>query len=289
MTSGAGFASIERVAAVERAEVALLADMIAAGASRCRGGFCERFAGGCAGYLEPGSPVNKVAGLGFDGVPDADTMARVERAFAERSAPPVVEIATHADPAVFAMLGERGYRLAGFEDVVAIEPTRARRAERAAGVEVVCAPSGADLAAWRSCVIEGFAAPDTQGIASHEQFPRAVVDGAMRDMAQVDGFTAWSVHVDGEPVAAGGMRLHGGVAHLCGAATLPAFRRRGLQSALITARLAHAAELGCELVVAVTQPGSKSQQNMHAAGFWRLHSRAVMMPAAASAQASRSA
>jgi len=70
----------------------------------------------------------------------------------------------------------------------------------------------------------------------------------------------------GAPVQAE-MRLCYGVAQLCGAATLPAHRRRGVQSALLASRLHDAARQGCDIAVVTTQPGSKSQQNVQRQGF----------------------
>jgi len=80
-------------------------------------------------------------------------------------------------------------------------------------------------------------------------------------------------------VLAGGasMRLTDGVAQLCGAATLPAHRRRGVQTALLEERLAIAAAAGCDLAVVTTQPGSKSQQNVQARGFDLLYTRAILV------------
>ena len=64
-------------------------------------------------------------------------------------------------------------------------------------------------------------------------------------------------------VIAGGasFRIAEGVAQLTGAATAPAHRRRGIQTALLSARLAGAAAAGCDVAVITTQPGSKSQPN----------------------------
>jgi ribosomal protein S18 acetylase RimI-like enzyme len=68
-----------------------------------------------------------------------------------------------------------------------------------------------------------------------------------------------------------------GVAHLCGAATLPAHRRRGVQSALLAARLEIAAGAGCDTAVVITQPGSKSQENVQRQGFHLLYARAILV------------
>ena len=75
------------------------------------------------------------------------------------------------------------------------------------------------------------------------------------------------------------MRLFEGVAQLCGAATLPAHRRRGVQSALLDARLAIAGQSGCDVAVVTTQPGSKSQENVQRRGFELLYTRAILVRA----------
>jgi predicted acetyltransferase len=64
---------------------------------------------------------------------------------------------------------------------------------------------------------------------------------------------------------------------LCGAATAPSFRRRGVQSALLAERLREAAAARCDVAVITTQPGSKSQQNAHRQGFALLYARAMLV------------
>ena len=52
------------------------------------------------------------------------------------------------------------------------------------------------------------------------------------------------------------------------------FRRQGVQTALLSTRLADAAAAGCDIAVVTTAPGSKSQQNVHRQGFQLLYTRA---------------
>ena len=68
-----------------------------------------------------------------------------------------------------------------------------------------------------------------------------------------------------------------GVAQLAGAATTPAHRRHGVQTALLAARLEDAKAAGCDIAVIVTQPGSKSQQNAQRRGFHLLYTRATLV------------
>jgi hypothetical protein len=50
-------------------------------------GFVIPVAGGVASFAEAGSPLNKVAGLGFGGVPTAAALQEIERAFTARAHP----------------------------------------------------------------------------------------------------------------------------------------------------------------------------------------------------------
>jgi hypothetical protein len=64
---------------------------------------------------------------------------------------------------------------------------------------------------------------------------------------------------------------------MCGAGTLPAERRRGVQAALLQARLAAAAARGCDLAIITVQPGSVSQRNVQRHGFELLDTRAILV------------
>ena len=153
-------------------------------------------------------------------------------------------------------------------------PSTATRAGHATGVEV--RPSGDDeFEAWLDVVADGVAHPDTQGVPSHEEFPREVIARAERDLAAA-GVMRYVALRDGVIAGGASFRMAEGVAQLTGAATAPAHRRRGVQTALLSARLADAAAAGCDIAVVTTQPGSKSQQNVQRRGFDLLYTRAVI-------------
>jgi len=264
---------------IERAETQLIAG--SSEAARHRGGaagFVIPVVGGVASFAGPGSPYNKVAGLGFGGVPDASSLDEIERAFAALGAPVQVELAHLGDPAILAVLAARGYRLESFENVLgralADEPERVMPP----GVEVRLSPE-AESEVWLDVVAEGSAHPDTQGVPWHEEFSREVIIEAERDSIAA-GCVRYAALRDG--IIAGGatMRMAEGVAQLTGAATVPAHRRRGVQTALLSARLADAAAAGCDVAVIITQPGSKSQQNAQRQGFDLLYTRAVLVKGA---------
>lgn len=281
------FVSSQLAAAIEAAETRLLLDIVAAMQRRRPEAvaWSVPLAGGAACCAGPGSPLDKIVGLGFAGAPDPAALAEIEARYHQRGLPAVAEVSSHADPEVFATLAERGYRLTAHEDVLgrATAPSAAPAARRADGIDVRPVRTDGESEAWFGALLDGFAAADAQGVPSHDAFPRDVVAASMRDMVAIDGLTRFAAWIDGELAGGGSLRVSGPVAHLCGAATLPRYRRRGVQSALVAARLAAAAAAGCEVAVTVTQPGSKSQQNMTRQGFALCYVRAILTlpPAAA--------
>ncbi len=82
------------------------------------------------------------------------------------------------------------------------------------------------------------------------------------------GWRCFVARADGVAAAYGALFIAGnGVGVCAAAATLPPFRGRGLQTALLRARIAAAAHAGCDLVVAQATPGSTSQRNMQRVGL----------------------
>jgi hypothetical protein len=106
---------------IERVEAQFIAQCSEAAHRRANtAGFVRPIAGGVASFAEPGSPFNKVAGLGFDGVPAENELDEIERAFTACDAPTQIELAHLADPAIGALLTGRGYRLESFENVLGL-------------------------------------------------------------------------------------------------------------------------------------------------------------------------
>jgi GNAT superfamily N-acetyltransferase len=270
------FCDTALAARIERVEADLIAKASQAADRRQTGtaGFVIPIAGGVATVAEEGSPFNKVAGLGFGGLPSVTALDEIERAFAACGAPVQLELAHLADPAIGALLTERGYRLVSFENVLGLslegEP------ERVIPPDVEVRPSGDDeLEPWLDVVADAVAHPDTQGVPSHEEFPRDVVERAERDFVAAGVMRYVALH-DGVIAGGASVYLAAGVAQLTGAATAPAHRRRGVHGALLSARLSDAAAAGCDIAVVTTQPASKSQQNVQRRGFDLLYTRAVL-------------
>jgi GNAT superfamily N-acetyltransferase len=271
------FCGTELAERIERAEAA----MIGAGAeaalrrSTDHTQFVTPIAGGLACFAGDGSPLNKVVGLGFGGVPDDAALDDIETAFSARGAATQIELTHLADPEIGTALVDRGYSLVGFENVLgrALDG----EAERVTPPGLTIRESDdAEFDAWLDVVVDGFAHPDTQGVASHEDFPREAIESATRAMAAA-GATRYVALREGEIAGSASVRMTDGVALFTGAATAPPHRRRGVQTALLSTRLADAAAAGCTIAVVTTAPGSKSQQNVQGSGFHLLYTRAVLV------------
>jgi hypothetical protein len=94
-----------------------------------------------------------------------------------------------------------------------------------------------------------------------------------------DGWHVYLSFDGGQPAGGGAIRIHEGVAWLDWAATLPEFRRRGSQGAVITRRVSDGIALGCDAFVtstgeAVEGDAQRSYRNIERYGFRRTHARA---------------
>ncbi len=273
------FVSIDLAARIDRAEARLSAALgrIAA-ARRPETAFVEEVAGGVAVFSSPSSPVNKMIGVGFGGLPSDEALATVEAKFRARGAALQAEVSTLADTALAATLSRRGYVLQGFENVLGrwLDAADAQ-SPTGSGCFDVRLIEPQDFDGWIDVAITGFASPDLQGVPGEPLPPREALEGTLREFAEAPGFRRYAVWVDGRMAGGATLRLDDGLAQLCGAATLPAFRRRGIQTAFLRRRLADAVAAGCDLALVTTQPGSKSQQNSEQQGFALLYSRALLV------------
>jgi GNAT superfamily N-acetyltransferase len=307
------FATAALARRIDLVEARLVRAIVVRVQERCpeAGAFAEPVAGGWALFAGRGNPVNKVIGIGFDAVPDPGAYAGIERAFRERGAQVRAEVATLARAETHEWLSRRGYALQGFENVLGRPlgrgpasdqwpasgeglvggDTAARGQERASGgarsgrrepgtggasIDVRQAAHD-EIDTWVATVTAGFASPDESGAGGDQPLPPdGELAATLDDVFRAGGMTRYLARVDGAVAGGAAMRIDESVALLAGAATLPEFRRRGVQRALLEARLADAARAGCELAVVVTQPGSTSQANVQRQGFHLLYARAVL-------------
>jgi GNAT superfamily N-acetyltransferase len=248
----------EAQAAVETAE--------ALERSRPGGAAIAQVAGGFAVYCGANSPVTQAVGLGLAGPVSEEEFERLENFYETRNEPVRVETCPLADHSLIDHFGRRNYRVTEFTNVLA-KPIDRDGAEPwpapAPGVSIEI-PAPGDLRLWTLTVAQGFAEsyPVTQELLE-----------VMKMFASGAHATCYLARVEGKVAGGATLALRNGVAGLFGASTLPTFRGRGVQTALLHARLAHAAKAGSDLAVCLAQPGSISQRNVMRQGFQVLYTR----------------
>jgi GNAT superfamily N-acetyltransferase len=232
-------------------------------------------AGGAAIYAGDGSPMNKLIGAGFGSTADEADVAAIEAAYAERGSPFQAEVSSLAEPDFTRLLLRRGYVLQGYENQLARPLARVEPADSRVTVER-CTTSD-EITAWIEMLADAFTAPDVGGVGGDVTPPREAILRWGLLSAATPGIRCYAARLEGVLAGGGALFVEGGVAMLGGAGTLPAWRRRGVQTALLRARLADGAREGAEVAMVTVQPGSKSQQNVMRDGFSLLYCRALLV------------
>jgi len=261
-----GFVDLEFARRLEMAEM-IFPDCVAALRSYSPADPAETLhvAGGIAFFGGVSYPVNQIVGMGLHGEVTAEDVDGVEDFFRSRGVASTVVVSPLAHESLRAQLGQRGYAIAEFNSVLIRRIDRNEPFALPPGV-VVERVTPETLQPWMAAIAQGFA----QDIAVAESVfgGFAALPGALPFLARIEGNVAGGC--GGRVIAEARM------AALFGTATLPDFRRRGVQTALIAQRLHEAAQAGCEYAVVSTHPGSGSQRNMERRGFRLAYTKVVM-------------
>lgn len=213
---------------------------------------------GWATRTGPALPINRAFGLGMRGPVEAHEIDRVEAFYREAGLSTEIELCPLAHPSLHTLLRERGYQYRRCMNVLTLQGSH-RPPITPDDIEISVVPPE-QPSVWVYTVAGGFGASTPAADSS----PAMLLPRSALMRPNVTGFLAT---IDDEPAGAGAMAIGGGVAILFSGSTLPTHRRRGVQSALIAARLAAARAAGCDLIVVQTSPGSPAQRNFHRHGF----------------------
>ena len=228
------------------------------------GAAVEPIAGGYAVYCGAGSPLTQAVGLGLGGPVSEEEFARLEEFYRVRQEPVRVETCPLADASLIEQFGKHGYRVTEFTNVMArLIKDCASWPDPPPGVSIQRVATN-ELSHWALTVAQGFAQ-------SHAITPELLE--VMELFGGGPHAECYLAYVDEKASGGAALSIREGIAGLFGASTLPEFRGRGVQTALLHARLARAAEAGAELAMCLAQPGSTSQRNVVRQGFQVLYTR----------------
>jgi GNAT superfamily N-acetyltransferase len=234
----------------------------------------EEICGGHMVFAGLGSPIGRATGLGLDWPFVAEDLTRIEDFYRKYKAPSQVDLTPLHGPDVFEMFKERGYAIAELNNVLyrKLDPEE-EFPDPPADCEIRRSPpEEADIT---GTIVESAFFPD----GAPEAF-----QGLIAPLYQMENALAFVAVVDGKPVACGtGLVIpEHKVFALCGAGTLSGFRGRGLQTALLRARMKAARDAGCEYAIVVTQGGTISQRNAERLGLRVAYSKVTVIKQVAS-------
>ena len=219
-------------------------------------------AGGVAAFTERlfGRKLNHVTGLGMNGPVDADALGALESAYATRGLGVEIDLCPHAAPGLLPLLAGRGYAVNAFSNTYA--RTLDDVPDRGDGIEVAHGTEARELFVEAS--ISGFSV-------QAEKRPRDLLAALARIARARDDTALFVARIDGQVAGSAGLSVAetplGLVGELYIASTLPEFRGRGVQTALLRSRLAAARAAGCALAVVMARPANTSARNTERAGF----------------------
>jgi GNAT superfamily N-acetyltransferase len=229
----------------------------------------DEICGGHMIFAGVGSPIGRATGVGFNRPITAEDLDRVEQFYRSHKAPSQVDLCPLHDSCVFEMFKVRGYGIAELNNVLyrRLDPNEA------------FPPPPADCELRRGLREEAEASSAIVERAFFPDGPPEAFVGLLTPLYQMEGALTFVASVQGKIVACGaGLVIpEHKVFALCGAGTLAEFRSRGLQTALLRARLAAAAETGSEYAVVVTQGGTTSQRNCERLGFRVAYSKVTVI------------
>jgi GNAT superfamily N-acetyltransferase len=220
--------------------------------------------GGVAVFAGVNSPITQAEGLGLNGPVSEAEFDRLEEFFRSRGSAIFMEVCPMADASFIEALGKRGYRVAEFSSVLIRDILPGDKYPGAPAGITIRKPAPDEMRLFVETVAQGFA----EYFEPNEEFIQS-----MQNFFAGPAIHAYLVFAEGKAVGGGTLTLRNGVAGLLGSATLPGFRCRGIQSALIGVRLEDARAAGCDFAMSMTLPGSGSQQNLERQGFRVIYTR----------------
>ncbi len=232
-------------------------------------------AGGWLCYGGPGSWQNQAVGLGMAGpVTDADLDALVAY-YAVRGVEPAIVVCPHAHESLVRGVGQRGFRVAVFENVL----------YRALGADVdALAPEHG----WPDgLVIREVDLADADEVKTYVDVSTSGfrLPGAPISATDDEGARAMLAHprclgllalLDGVPVGGSAIEIAGEIAALMATSVLPEGRRRGVQQALMIERLRRARSAGAIVATVQSRPGIPTERNAARLGFHVAYTRAEL-------------
>jgi GNAT superfamily N-acetyltransferase len=250
-------------------------------------------AGGTVARAPAGTWMNNAVAVGLScPVSDAD-FDQIVTYYTSAGIEPRLEVCPFADPSVLKLAGERQFVVKLFENVfyreLAPGDTITPLVPTPDGLRVERVDPKNERAVREFCetAVSGFMPPgmapreeDLDSAARCARHPRTVSVVARLDGLCV-GAGSVAIHAGPDSGQDGGHAAHpgghGGIAGMFGTSVLPAYRRRGVQQALLAYRLGLAAQRGATLATIGSLPGIATERNVRRMGFALAYTKVILV------------
>jgi GNAT superfamily N-acetyltransferase len=242
------------------------------------GAAAEEICGGHMIFAGPKSPIGRAVGMGFNGPVTAADLDRLEGFYRSHSVPAQLDLCPLSDPSLLELVKERNYGILELNNVRYLRIAEFAGDTTPVEPEPNVLPPGVEIRRTTKEEAKVLSSIVARSFFEDGNVPEGF-DDLLTPMYEFPGSIAYVAMVDGEPAgaAAGLIIPEHQIVALFGAGTLPPFRGRGIQTALLRTRIQAAAEAGCEYAVIVTLGGTTSERNSVRLGFQCAYSKATVI------------
>jgi ribosomal protein S18 acetylase RimI-like enzyme len=236
------------------------------------GAAVDAICGGHMIFAGLNSPIGRAVGLGFNGSVTAADLDRLEEFYRSHGAPAQLDLCPLSDPSLLELVKERDY------GIVELNNVRYLHIADGASRSKFSAPAGVEIRRGTKEEVSQLSSIVARSFFEKGDVPEGFGD-LITPMYEFPGSLPYLALIDDEPVAAaaGLVIAEHRILALFGAGTLPEFRGRGIQTALLRTRIEAAAAAGCEYAVIVTLGGTTSERNSARLGFQCAYSKATVI------------
>ena len=209
-----------------------------------------------------GRKLNHVVGFGMGGSVSTQDLVTIEGLYSDKNVSAEIDLCSHAHPTALQVLASNGYAANGWlNNYVRILTDNDLQDQVVPGIEIARV-SSESFDEFIRCSVAGF---------KDNGRPELLLETLARIATSRSDTTLYFAMIDGKIAGSGGMAKietsTGKVAHFYIDSTLPEYRGRGIQSALIRARVSDARRAGFDLASVGVRPGTGSARNIERSGF----------------------
>ncbi len=218
------------------------------------------------------SPLTRAVGLGMTQPVTETELDMIEEFLWYRGSRAIIDVCPFVDDSLLEIIGRRNYKIFHFLNLYVAELNRngPSRLPLVPGITISQLDSSnrEDGEVWALTVARGFAGVEEGTPPDLDIF---------RCMFHTEGTLCFLARVNGRVAGGGALKIVDRTAMLSTAATLPSYRKHGVQTGLLRARLQAAASAGCDLATVMIDPGNPSHRNIIRAGFSMAYTRITLV------------